>query len=266
MINPMPAGRSRGAFTLAELFAMLQLNAHVLCQFVTQLTIYEVGAHKLGQEGSGNVTPQNKLEIQPMLDVCGQVTQFFFIPATDARLGRLKGALEADCEYSELNAQLRALRETLEDELRSLFVLYMPPKQATSFLAGSALLGAKVESKFPALATDIEEAGKCLGTGRTTAAVFHLMRVMETGVQELAGSLGVAVPQEKMWQPLLDEIDKAIRGLPLKDAKTAQYAEASANLFNVKLAWRNEVMHPKRRTRRKKPRACSTPRAHLWMI
>jgi len=33
--------------------------------------------------------------------------------------------------------------------------------------------------------------------------------------------------------------------LPTKDPTTVELAQASANLYSVKLAWRNEVMHPK---------------------
>ena len=82
-----------------------------------------------------------------------------------------------------------------------------------------------------------------------TAAVFHLMRVMERGVQRLGGKLGIKVAGEKNWQNILDEVNKQIKSLPegtrkLKAIKS-QLAAASAHLYNVKLAWRNPVMHPK---------------------
>ena len=79
--------------------------------------------------------------------------------------------------------------------------------------------------------------------GRGTACVFHLMRIMEVGVQELGKNLGVSLVDEKNWQNILDEVDKAIRALP-KDARRVTMSQASANLYAVKLAWRNEVMHP----------------------
>jgi hypothetical protein len=89
------------------------------------------------------------------------------------------------------------------------------------------------------------EAGNCYATGRGTACVFHLMRIMEVGVQELGKSLGVATVNQKVWQNILDEVNKAIKGLDPKNPKTIELCQASANLYSVKLAWRNEVMHPK---------------------
>ena len=75
------------------------------------------------------------------------------------------------------------------------------------------------------------------------------MRVMERAVQAFGVKLGVPKAAEKNWQNILDELNKKVRMLPEstpeeKEAK-AEYANASANLFNVKLAWRNPVMHPR---------------------
>jgi len=51
--------------------------------------------------------------------------------------------------------------------------------------------------------------------------------------------------KDKHWQNFLDETDKAIKNLPTQDPLTKQYAGISSNLYSVKVAWRNEVMHPK---------------------
>ena len=36
-----------------------------------------------------------------------------------------------------------------------------------------------------------------------------------------------------------------VKALDPKDPKTVELSQVSANLYSVKLAWRNEVMHPK---------------------
>ena len=95
------------------------------------------------------------------------------------------------------------------------------------------------------MSEDLSEAGKCLSLGRSTAAVFHLMRVMEIAVQLFGSAIGVQLASEKNWQNILDDINKKIKSLDQKQQKTKQYAEAASYLYNVKLAWRNEVMHPK---------------------
>jgi biotin carboxylase len=67
---------------------------------------------------------------------------------------------------------------------------------------------------------------------------------MEVGVQEFGKKLGVPLVNEKNWQNILDPLNKAIKSLPHKGPGTVEMSEASANLYAVKLAWRNEVMHP----------------------
>jgi hypothetical protein len=140
------------------------------------------------------------------------------------------------------------LRKTLDSELDSVWMRRMNKDQADLYLSHEPF-GASVVRKLPKATSDIEEASKCLALERPTATVFHLMRVMEIGVQQFGRKLGVRTASEKMWQNILDEIDKAIRGMPesnpvLKKRK-ARFAEVSAHLFNVKMAWRNPVMHPK---------------------
>ena len=70
------------------------------------------------------------------------------------------------------------------------------------------------------------------------------MRVMEIGTQKLGDKLGVQFASEKNWQNILDEVNKAIKAMN-KATQTKAYAAAASHLYNVKLAWRNEVMHPK---------------------
>jgi hypothetical protein len=84
-----------------------------------------------------------------------------------------------------------------------------------------------------------------MGSGRYTASVFHLMRVVEVGVQEFGTTLGVQFTDTKNWHNILEESDKAIKGLDRNHPGKSQMAEISALLGAVKLAWRNEVMHPK---------------------
>lgn len=139
-----------------------------------------------------------------------------------------------------LDLHMRVL-DTLEDHV----FLSLSPDALLHYRQTEPPFGWDVAAKFPQMTEDISEAGKCLAFGRPTAAVFHLMRVMEIGTQKLGDKLGVQFASEKNWQNILDEVNKAIRGLDQRAAQTKAYAAASSHLYNVKLAWRNEVMHPK---------------------
>jgi hypothetical protein len=138
---------------------------------------------------------------------------------------------------------LTHLEKTIQLEMEEKLFMFIPPERAKVYNQAD-LLGKDVLSKFPALQYDIVEAGNCYTTGRSTAVVFHLMRIMESGVQAFGSKLGVALVNEKNWQNILDEANKKIRLLPPKAPQTVELSEVSANLYAVKLAWRNEVMHP----------------------
>jgi len=141
---------------------------------------------------------------------------------------------------------IQALSET-ENSIRremSMFNFFYMPSEQADFYRKDELFGMNVNAKFPSIQYDMVEAGNCFAMGRSTACVFHLMRIMEVGVQEFGKKLGVALAAEKNWQNILDELNKAIKALPHKAPSTVEMSQASANLYAVKLAWRNEVMHP----------------------
>jgi HEPN domain-containing protein len=150
--------------------------------------------------------------------------------------------------YKALKGIFGELRRRIEDDLDSVLLVYMPPAKA-KYCEPRPQFGPIVQEKFGKATEDIEEAAKCYATSRNTATVFHLMRVMELAVQYLGDELGIDLVREKNWHNLLDEVDKAVRALPIKSsgqkAKRNRYAESSAHLRMVKDAWRNDVMHPK---------------------
>ncbi|MGH9551788.1 MAG: hypothetical protein ACRD3W_20550 [Terriglobales bacterium] len=141
---------------------------------------------------------------------------------------------------------LKELRTRIVDELGDRMLFSINSENAKLLDDdGEPLFGPRVAAKLPSTAEDIAEAGHCLALNRPTACVFHLMRVMETGVQVFGNELGVELTEEKNWHNILDEVNKAIKAKDQKDHITKLYAGISSNLYNVKLAWRNEVMHPK---------------------
>jgi hypothetical protein len=144
----------------------------------------------------------------------------------------------------ELIHSMTELNRIIKWEMEDRLFTYVPPDQASRY-DQKELFGQNVNAKFPNIQFDLVEAGNCYALGRGTAVVFHLMRIMETGVKEFGTTIGIALADEKNWQNILDEVNKKIKVLPPKDPATVKISQASANLYAVKLAWRNEVMHPK---------------------
>ncbi len=139
----------------------------------------------------------------------------------------------------------------ITDELKLTKVLQIPRERAPHYLQKDAF-GVAVSNRFSDAVTDLEEASTCFALGRYTACVFHLMRVLELGCQELAKKMGVAFPVDLTWQTLLNNVRSALKALNSRATRTAaekelykKGSEAAAHLQNVKDAWRNDVMHPR---------------------
>jgi hypothetical protein len=158
-------------------------------------------------------------------------------------LGEFLVNAKGNVSSKQLIGVLTEVENTIRREMSVAKFFYMPSEQA-KFYTQDDLFGVAVDAKFPSIYFDMVEAGNCYAMGRGTACVFHLMRIMEVGVQEFGKRLGISLAAEKNWQNILDGINKAIKTLPSKAAGTVEMSQASANLYAVKLAWRNEVMHP----------------------
>ena len=146
--------------------------------------------------------------------------------------------------HRQMAQMVQELANRVQDECGTAFFLKLSEHERDLFAPITPLFGTLIEDKFPSMIEDIAEAGKCLGLQRSTAAVFHLMRLMETAVQRIGVELGVSLVDEKVWQVILDGINAEIKKME-KGERKKNLASISANLYSVKLAWRNETMHPK---------------------
>jgi hypothetical protein len=133
------------------------------------------------------------------------------------------------------------------------------------YLASVSIFGEPVRNSFPNAASDIQDAGYCIAVDLNTAAVFHLMHVVEWGLRALAIDVGLAdivtdkskgktAPVEfAQWEQILNQlpekIDAKVGAMPRGDIKQkAQefYYSASSEIRGFKEAWRNHVMHTRK--------------------
>jgi hypothetical protein len=119
-------------------------------------------------------------------------------------LMRVTGKFEGQVQQA-----LKELRARIVDELGDRILFSIDAENAKLLEETKPLFGPRVALKLPSTAEDISEAAQCLALNRPTACVFHLMRVMETGVQILGNRLGVQLTADKNWQNILDEANKA---------------------------------------------------------
>lgn len=233
--------------TLRSLYHVLEFNARAFIEAQTDLMAAEhLIGHSLGGEA---YMPQEDLGkfLKFINDVSAQCIHLQLILSID-QIGRIKDAIRRPVKYGYLRSVLVELRNRMADELKGRVHLSVTRPDSDLYTARFPF-GEDVASKFSRAASDISEAAKCLALERPTASVFHLMRVMELGVQNFGKRLGVASTSEKTWQKILDDLNASIKAMPAKTkmqkSKKERYAAAHAHLFSVKLAWRNPVMHPK---------------------
>ncbi len=145
--------------------------------------------------------------------------------------------------------EISQLERTITWEVEDRLFMHIPPQRAARYEL-SEPFGADVAKNFPSCSFDTKEAGNCFASGRFTASVFHLMRVLEIGLVVFA-KMFPAVPTDKEnWQQIIEKIESEIRkmpSLPVKapDGKEKQerYSQLANSFMFFKDAWRNYTAH-----------------------
>jgi hypothetical protein len=148
-----------------------------------------------------------------------------------------------------LSQLLGELIVRVQEDLEREMFLHIPVASVMLYEPKESLFGHLVASGFPSASFDIAEAGKCLALHRSTACVFHLMRVMEIGLTALATRFNVPAAHSN-WEPLLGKIEKAIAEIDKDPNRPATwkderefYSQCASYFRIVKDAWRNYTAH-----------------------
>ncbi|MBR1143683.1 hypothetical protein [Bradyrhizobium sp. AUGA SZCCT0431] len=177
--------------------------------------------------------------------------QEFELPVTLAAAKRLKEAVDKNERLAE-DKDVGELIFRLIDELRDRKFIGLSNELGKLF--NTQQFSADIRLKFPSAVVDIDEAMNCLALERSTASVFHLMRVMEVAVRATASCLGVPNPvrgSDKNWGQMLAQIKSATNlkwptavEKMLPDAK--RFEDLYVSLDAVRNGWRNTTMHVER--------------------
>ncbi len=138
--------------------------------------------------------------------------------------------------------------QTLRDELDDVILLALASEEDRGlYRPKQPLFGDDVFDRFPVAIDDIAEAGKCLALERGTAAVFHLMRVMEAGLKALGAELGIVYAPS--WESYIRQLNSLLDSsnydklTPEQKSKRPFYQDVLGDLTSIKGAWRNPTMH-----------------------
>ena len=163
-------------------------------------------------------------------------------------INRIKDLLSQDkVSLKQFVQLLNELDNRIIDEMKDRKFLCIESDKV-KLLEGKNLFGMEVTNAFPSATVDIEEAGKCFAVERWTASVFHLMRVVEIGLQVLGDTLKLPLTTNRNWESILKKCDSELakplaQRSPEWAADDTFFSSTTAMLRSVKDAWRNPTMH-----------------------
>jgi hypothetical protein len=190
--------------------------------------------------------------IMRQLDILEAEAKELNLKRTHDRLDRIRGHLKSNTKINEHTShEIRVLREALEDDLTELRI-FIPSIEQAKYHYRPKLFGEKVYDAFPSARNDIMEAGNCYSTDNSTACVFHLMRVTEHALRELARKVRVKLKRPidfEDWKNIAGAINDKLKKLrnskrgPQRQAEIDFYADAADRCQYFKELWRDNIMH-----------------------
>jgi hypothetical protein len=152
-------------------------------------------------------------------------------------------------DYAHL---MESLARRIQYELARNMFMFVPRDKALRLTTGGKgagnQMGQEVLTRFPDLALDIHHAYSCWALDLSTACVFHLVRIVETGLRELAAVLHLQVKDRPMWNDYLVAIENHVRPPgggkgTLSREEEIFYSDMVAHIRAISRAWRNPVVH-----------------------
>jgi hypothetical protein len=188
------------------------------------------------------------------LQPANEVIQKLNLPISKNKIDRILEHLNLYQYGKNVSEVYAILQEFQADFLKELMAVKLAFILASKeqYFEQEFLFGPEVFEEFHKSRGEIKDAGNCMAADLHTSAVFHLIRIVETGLRELASDLGVKVKKTPLdyagWESVVKAIDDKLaakmpraRG-PKKTAalKFKQDLLADFKAFEVT---RNEIMH-----------------------
>ena len=237
---------------MVTLWDMLRFNAHRFVRMIASSAEVQ-GMNKLGITGHNYEKKMFETQmpdsfINQMPQVLGKLKldcdESLLLSASDLiedmlEANRTSGGRITWGEYWKFDGELN---KRIEHELKRKKFYQLRPE--TSHLFDAVLpFGETVQMSFPSASHDIAEAGKCFACERYDATVYHLSRALESPLKCLARTLNIKYTPS--WAGYIHKIDKKLKNTKMRLSKKRRtfLGNASALLWGVKEAWRNESAH-----------------------
>lgn len=202
---------------------MVELKAHKLQYLISSIAMIETGmAVNRWKNSSGPVALSmyggESSDMSKQFDFDIALLESIGLDSCASVLGRAKVSYVNQGKPGHSEKQLEDLladvRHQMYDELKRPVFLVLSSAEKTLFEQVNPLFGQEVATKFPSISYEIQEAGKCLALGRSTASAFHSIRSLEAGIRAIARCLGIPDPtkgSQRSWHNILGSIDTEMK-------------------------------------------------------
>jgi len=249
-------------YRLWSVFEMLEHNARGFWGIATHVAFARSAITQMSKEaGRGAALAPHHKDYGTLMQTLAsfeESAQSLGLTVSLLSIARAKAALQGGIRLDVLMNHLDFAAQCVQDELESKVFLYLQPDKITFYKDGPEVhFGASVCLMWPDVKDDLSEASRCMSLNRSTACVFHLMRVIEFVIKDWASKFPTAtltrltrrgVFQELSWSDLEGELQSQIANMPIttqaeKDARDAR-SRMVALFGNIRHGWRNGTMHP----------------------
>lgn len=165
-------------------------------------------------------------------------------------LERLEASLKFNGNSQFIAQYITAFKKILLDELSGSYVMTLSHLEQRLFKQSEPLFGEEVAEGFKSLTYEIDEIGKCLALGRSTAAAFHMLRCLEAAMRAISRCLSIPDPikgSDRSWARALDkingEIEKRWPKVTRVNGDGALFEKYHATLVAMANPYRNATMH-----------------------
>ncbi len=208
---------------------------------------YSLRLFASGKAADKVVSAKNRRTVLGSLEQIREDYEVCQLPMTLVAVSRLvREASQPSFTYGQVASSCTDVLNRMMDELDTRLFLAVDAEKA-SYYQDFAEEWEQVIARFPAVAFDVEEACKCLALNRYTGCVYHVMRIGEGGLTEVAKRIGLE-GERRNWLGIigyiegqlkknLDDMDAVVKG------NVEFFGGVAAHMRTVNIAWRRRVAH-----------------------
>ncbi len=231
---------------VVSLLELLKFDAREFVGIARQISWLETVAaeikRKHPQHSQHMFAPEILTEVPSVFGGLKNALGALYLDSAEDQVARIIQNVANGATAIEIANGLGELQNRIEDQLGRRLFYQLDPRTASYFYNANPF-GDKVLAAFPSAAHDISEAGKCYACDRFDATVYHLSRALECPMKCLARTMNIKYAST--WAGYILQIDKRLKNSRLRISRQRRVflSNASALLWSVKDAWRNDAAH-----------------------